>query len=380
MIITLTLLLLSGPCPSRAFQASAILTVVAKNHLCGTIGVDSSALYSSKNGAGGPSQKRVPKKPRFTQSAAAGVTPPPLPRQAPIDLPPRKQASSSSRAGPDAGPAASRQTRRYDYDAVNSATAATPPRRPPAAVVRPGGDSKNGGRDSTMPVVNKERMWKDRPQSNIDDLEDRLSKRWGTDLRQWTASDDFDDADDEEEDIDTDDNGNVGPKSRYQVDKTLKSASVPARPVQDPWLTETVPPPPSSVGANSPTPPTKRLPLGAVAKAAPQQRASTARSPLAAFGGGPPKPAMDLSHLIADTPVAGGGSSKGETKTMNNKKKKRVVEKLPIPLTRNGEPLYLTCDQAARFFREQNTAMASTKNVRAARRLGRSWAFPMHYC
>jgi hypothetical protein len=360
----IALLHMTNPCPSRAFQASVTPITQSRRISSSALGSGSS---SNQNG-GGPSsssQKRIPKKPRFSQSAAtsaAGGTTgpaPPRPRQVAKEpprqtirespLPSQRTSAANAAAVPARPPAAAAPSmttttttrRNGNYDDDYSAAAA--PFRPPV---------RSSKSSSSSTVVNKERMWKDRPQSSINDLEDRLSKRWGTDMRQWTASDDFDDTD---EDDDEEDNG-AGPNSQYNgVDNkastsaSTSASSFPARPVKDPWLAA----PPAALSDTS----LPRSVLGAFAKAP-----ASDRSPLAAFGGGPakPKPAMDLSHLIADTPAAGGSSSTSSSEP--KLKKKRVVEKLPIPLTRNGEPLYLTCEQAARLFQERPVTATTTTN------------------
>ena len=192
--------------------------------------------------------------------------------------------------------------------------------------------------------------------NSIDALEQRLMRRYGTDLSPWTSGE-FDDDDDDDDD-DSNDNPSTTPQSPT---------------VFDPWQDDddnddTFPKPlkmdrrrTTSTNTESSTP-------------ASSSSSSLPKSPLAAFGRRhvPPPPPQstaaaatttitnqapfDLSHLIASKPVGGRGTL--ATPLPNP----RVVDEEPRPavmtMTRpirdaQGVPMFLTVEQAQRLFEEQ---------------------------
>lgn len=84
-------------------------------------------------------------------------------------------------------------------------------------------DLDNGVSNNNNNNMDNDRMWKTK--KSIDDLEARLTKRWGTELSPWTARDGNDEDDDEDEERDPDDNDD----DDYDVPVFR------ARAVVDPW-------------------------------------------------------------------------------------------------------------------------------------------------
>lgn len=221
---------------------------------------------------------------------------------------------------------------------------------------------------------NADRMWKNN--KSIEDMEERLAARWGTELKTWTAQDgEYDDDDDDDE---------MDPSAVVSDDVGFR-----ARPVKDPWQSEeTSAPKPSFFGGEN--------------DEALSRRASMNQKKLKDRKGGPEaiydqpefydhddvgyeprrsdsRDKIQVDDLIAPKPVGGKGTFKNdhgrgagaqesfffstpdhiaaqEGRVIEEEKPKRREEKarspsLPI-LDEDGNPLFLTLEQAERNFAE----------------------------
>ena len=216
--------------------------------------------------------QRLPKQPRFTQARLQPLqqSPPlqPLPLQQQLQQQPqsRQRHPSDVPPAPPPGMAAAPFSRRPPVQSQSS----PPERNPPAVAV----------------VVDKDRMWKS--SRSIEDLEQSLLQRWGTDSKTWSAGnhspdDDDDDDDDEYEEYDDKD---------PSYDEVSASRS---RTVRDPWALDDASPTSSTSSTSS-----SHKPNSAASK-------------------------LSVAHLIRETPVGGRGTlQRDDRNAAPNDPKKQV--------------------------------------------------------
>jgi superfamily II DNA/RNA helicase len=203
--------------------------------------------------------------------------------------------------------------------------------------IPPSSSSQQRGRDPSRTVRNSSVSRK----PSIEELEQRLSQKYGTDMSRWTSGD-YDDDDDGEEEEDA---------------STV--ASIPARPVRDPWLQMDAATKSSTdaTAVEAPirrlsapiTPPTPKV----ILESSPSK--STA-SPLAAFGRRQVSEVQSINDMhrppvMPDVPPSNRETIDSKTKDSTKEQSSARTAYRPV-LDNNGRPVLLTLNQAQSLFQE----------------------------
>lgn len=212
---------------------------------------------------------------------------------------------------------------------------------------------KNGGVASAN--LKTDKAWKTQSKS-IEELEAALSRRWGTNLQEWTAQDkDYDDDDDDDDE--------------WVQDYVLSRRKGGARPVQDPWEVGTLKPDDTPTRSLNQKRPLHRLDVTDLIQEEPVGGRGTMdrSSSNANEGGFFFRPPSAQSTATVSDPTSKDESKSTKSKRDGDDDKERSAKPAPLQPLRDtdGKPMFLTTEQAERNFEAILQSESNTVNIDA---------------